>query len=220
MNNPIVHPAAEKLQTFVEGLLDAGDRAVLESHLLGCPECQSEVEEWRSLYMVLGSMPVLAPSKGFANRVMAQITLPDPWYMRVPAHMASRLQLFVPQTTRGWAAATACLALPMMFIAAVTAWVLSRPYITAQGVLSFTYVKATEAGHSIASGALSMVLQSDAALFAARGLDVVMNAGLGAAGALAVATSMATALSAWVLYQNLFRTPTKRENKNYASYSF
>ena len=60
MNEPINHPTAEKLQGFVEGLLDAGDRAVLESHLLGCPECSGEVEEWRSLYMVLGSMPTLS----------------------------------------------------------------------------------------------------------------------------------------------------------------
>lgn len=220
MNNPNLHPTAETLQGFVEGLLDGSDRAVLESHLLGCPECRGEVEEWRSLYMVLGSMPVLEPSQGFVNRVMAHVTLPDPWYVRVPALVASRLQVFVPQTTRGWAVATACLALPMLFIAGIAAWVLSKPYITAQGMLSFTFEKGRALVDSIAAGTLSTILQSDVALFAARGLDAVVNAGLGAAGALVFAVSMATALSAWVLYQNLFRTPIKRENRNYVSYSF
>jgi anti-sigma factor RsiW len=219
MNNPIIHPTAEKLQGFVEGLLDAGDRAVLESHLLGCPECQSEVADWRSLYNVLAAMPQLEPAKGFANRVMLHVTLPDPWYVRVPALVGSRLQVFVPQTTRGWAVATACLALPMMFIAAVTAWVLSKPYITAQGLISFTFAKAEAMANNIAAGTLSTILQSDVALFAARGVNAVANAGLGAAGALALAVSMATALSAWVLYQNLFRV-TKREIRNYVSYSF
>ena len=220
MNNPIHHPAAETLQSFVEGLLDGSDRAVLESHLLGCAECQSEVEEWRSLYLALGAMPLLAPSRGFTNRVMAHVRLPDPWYVRVPALVGARLQVFVPQTTRGWAIATACLALPMLFIAAVTAWVLSKPYITVNSVLAFTYEKGNEVLDSVAAGTMATVLQSDIALFAVRGLDALRNAGLGAAGALAVAVSMATALSAWVLYQNLFRTPMKRENRHYASYSF
>ena len=223
MNKPIHHPTAEKLQGFGEGLLDARDRAVLASHLVGCPECQTEVADWRALYNVLATMPQLEPTKGFANRVMLHVTLPDPWYVRVPARVGARvgssLRVFVPQTTRGWAAATACLALPMVFFVGLATWLLSRPYITAQGLVSFTYAKAQAMVNSVATGALSTILQSDVALLAARGLDAVTNAGLGAAGALVFAAFTATALSAWVLYQNLFRV-TKREIRNYVSYSF
>lgn len=220
MKNPIMHPPAEHLQGYVEGLLDQGDRATLESHLLGCAECRGEVEEWRSLYTVLATMPPLSPRAGFADRVMAHVRLPDPWYVQLPARVATRLKVFVPQTTRGWAVATACLALPLLFFAAVAAWVLSRPYITPGGLASFTYAKAQQAVGSFAQSALATLLQSDAALYTARALDTISNAGLGAAGALLLSLSMATALSAWILYQNLFRTQTTRENRHYVSYSF
>jgi|SRR5688500_5744948 len=220
MNDPMIHPTAEKLQSFVEGLLDVSDRAVLESHLIACPACQSEVAEWRSLYNVLAAMPQMEPAKGFANRVMSHVTLPDPWYVRVPARVAERLQVFVPQTTRGWAAATAFLAMPMLFFVGVAAWVLSKPYITAQGLMSFTYAKASAIVNSVATGTWSTILQSDAALLAVRGMNAVSNAGLGAAGALVFAVSLATALSAWVLYQNLFRPTMKRAIRHYVSYSF
>jgi len=220
MKDPILHPATEKLQGFVEDALAAGDRVVVESHLLGCTECQSEVEEWRSLFAMLSTMPQVAPSRDFANRVMAHIELPDPWYARLPARVSAQLKPFVPKTTRGWAAAAACLALPIAFFTALAAWLLSKPYITSQGLLAFTYDKAKGGISALANGTLSTILQSDVALFAARGLDAVTSAGVGAAGALIFAVSMATALSAWVLYQNLFRTHEARENRHYATYSF
>ncbi|MGQ0815511.1 MAG: anti-sigma factor family protein [Gemmatimonadota bacterium] len=220
MNDPIMHPTAETLQGFVEGLLDEGERVVLESHLLGCTECQGEVEQWRALFSLLAIMPQHAPPAGFASRVMAHVTLPDPWYMRLPARVGERVQLLVPKTTRGWAVATACLALPVVFFTALAAWILSKPYITPQGLFTYTYAKAQAIISGIAQGTLSTVLQSDVALFAARGLDTLVNAGAGAAGALFLTLAMATALSAWVLYQNLFRTTTTRENRHYVSYSF
>jgi anti-sigma factor RsiW len=220
MKDPNLHPATETLQSFVENTLDAGDRVVLESHLLGCTECVNEVEEWRSLFAMLSTMPQVAPSHGFANRIMAHVDLPDPWYARLPARVSAQLRTFVPQTTRGWAAAAACLALPLAGFAALAAWLLSKPYMTPQSVVSFTYGKVVGFAESFASGTLSSVLQSDVALFAARGLDSVTSAGVGAAGALIFAVSMATALSAWVLYQNLFRTNAARENRHYATYSF
>ena len=220
MKDPILHPLSEKLQAYVDNQVDAADRAVLESHLLGCALCKGEVEEWRSLFAMLSTMPQVAPSRGFANRVMAHIELPDPWYARLPARVAAQLRTFVPKTTRGWTVATACLALPIVGFAALAAWLMSKPYITAQGLVSFTYEKVQGTFEALASGTVSSVLQSDVALFAARGLDAVTSAGVGAAGALIFAVSMATALSAWVLYQNLFRSNAARENRHYASYSF
>lgn len=220
MKDPILHPASETLQAFVDNQLDGGERAVLESHLLGCNDCRGEVEEWRSLFAMLSTMPQLAPSQNFANLVMAHVALPDPWYARLPVLVAARVRTFVPTTTRGWAIASACFALPLAFFALLGAWLLSKPYITPQGLLSFSYDKVTTTINNLASGTLATVLQSDVALFAARGLDAVTSAGVGAAGALLFAISMATALSAWVLYQNLFRANAARENRHYASYSF
>lgn len=219
MNDPILHPASERLQAFIENALETADRAVVESHILGCPQCEREVEEWRSLFAVLNSLPQFEPKLDFANRVMANVTLPEPWYVRTAARVGSRVQVLVPKTTRDWAAAAACLALPIALFGALAYWVLSKPYITPSGLIAFTFERVQSVVTTFAAGAFSAALQSDVALYAARGLGAVSNAGLGAAGALAAAVAMATALSAWVLYQNLFRTTT-RENRSYVSYSF
>jgi hypothetical protein len=220
MSDAFIHPTAEKLQGFVEGLLDGADRVVLASHLADCPTCQTEVEEWRALFAMIATLPQHAPARGFANRVMAQVALPDPWYVRIAARMATQLQVFTPKTTRGWAVASACLAFPIVFFGALTAWLLSKPYITPNGLLTFTIDRVQTGFASLAQGTFVTLLQTDFALFVARALETLTEAGLGATGALLVAVAMATALSAWVLYQNLFRTTTTRENHTYASYSF
>jgi hypothetical protein len=216
----MIHPDMERLQLYIEERLGDGDRAVLESHLLGCAACQSDVEEWRSLFTMLATMPYHAPAKGFADRVMAHVVLPDPWYVRAAARVSNQLQVFTPRTTRGWAFATAFFAVPIAFFAALTAWILSKPYITPNGLVSYAVDRTQAAVDSAAQGTLATILQSDIALFFARGLDALANAGLGTAGALAAATAMAMALSVWVLYQNLFRMTTRRENHTYVSYSF
>lgn len=219
MNDPILHPTADRLQAYVEKALDAADFAVVDSHLNGCPQCQSEVAEWRSLFTMLATLPQYAPQPDFANRVMAQVRLADPWHVRVAARVSNRVQVFVPKTTRGWAAAAALLALPAMLFVTLAYWLLSKPYITPGGLVAFTYERVTALASSFATDVLAGVLQTDVALYVARGLGAVSDAGLGAAGALFAAVAMATALSAWVLYQNLFRTTT-RENRSYVSYSF
>ena len=220
MSDPMIHPETERLQLFVEARLDDADRIVVESHLLGCDTCQAEVEEWKGLFTLLATMPYHAPARGFADRVMAHVTLPDPWYVRAAARVGTQLQTFVPRTTRGWAFATAFFAVPIAFFAALTAWLLSKPYITPNGLLSFAVDRTQSAVDSAAQGTVATILQSDIALFLARGLDALASAGAGTAGVLALATAMAIALSVWVLYQNLFRMTTRRENHSYVSYSF
>jgi hypothetical protein len=220
MSDSIMHPTAEKLQGFVEGLLDASDRVVLESHLLGCAECQSEVEEWRSLFSVLATLPQHEPSPAFVNRVMAHVTLPDPWYVTVPARVVARVERYAPKTTRGWATATAFLGLPIVLFGALVAYfAISKPYFTPSGMVAFVYERSAIFLNQTTQNTVATILQSDIALFAARGLAAIANAGAGAAGALLLALSTATALSAWVLYQNVIRKTT-RENHNYVSYSF
>ena len=73
MNERMLHPTTEILEAFAEGGLDAADGAVVQSHLLGCHRCDSVVEEWRSVFYSLAQLPRLAPSRGFAERVMAHV---------------------------------------------------------------------------------------------------------------------------------------------------
>jgi anti-sigma factor RsiW len=220
MNDPILHPASDRLQAFVEGVLDAADSAIVESHLQGCAACQSDAEQWRSLFSVLATLPRYAPAPNFASRVMARVKLPDPWYVRAAARVQAELQLLVPKTTRGWAVATACLGLPMLVFSALAAWLLSKPYITPQGMLTFAADKLESFATVNASGVYASMIQSNAALYFARALNSLSNAGLGATGALFAAFTLGVGVSIWYLYQTLFNKSTTRGNRDYVSYCF
>ena len=103
MSEPILHPPPDRLQAYVEGSLDEADRAVLDSHLLVCPNCHGEIEQWRTLFATLATLPQFSPALGFVERVMAGVHVRQPWAARV----AEFLRRLVPNTTAGWAAATA-----------------------------------------------------------------------------------------------------------------
>lgn len=219
MSDSILHPESEKLQSFVEGTLDDAGRAVLESHLLTCANCHAEVEEWRSLFNVLATMPQFSPSPMFADNIMASVKLPDPWYVRAVVRVGDRLHRYAPQSSRGWALAAACLALPMVLFGVFATWLVSRPYITPSNVFAFTMHRSEELVNSMMQGALSQVMQTDVALFIVRQLDALNSAGVGAAGALLAGVAVTTVVSIYILYQNLFRA-NAHKNESYASYSF
>jgi hypothetical protein len=219
MSDSILHPNTERLQGFVEGILGEGERVVIESHLLECSTCQGEVEEWRALFSMLATMPQFSPSIHFADNVMRSVQLPDPWYVRALVFVGDRVHQVAPKTTRGWAAATAVLSLPFVIFAALTAWVISKPYLTPSNVLAYAFNRAGEFVSAAAQGALGSILQTDIALFVARSLNTLTSAGVGTAGALFAAVAVATAASAYVLYQNLFRSQSQ-SNQGYVTYSF
>lgn len=219
MTDSILHPDTEKLQSFVEGTLDEGGRAVLESHLIGCPACQSEVEEWRSLFTVLATLPQFSPSLKFADHVMAAVQLPDPWYVRALVSVGDRAHRFAPKTSRGWALAAACLALPMTLFAVLATWLLSKPYMSASNILAFVLHQGEAFLNSAARGVISQALQTDVALFVVRQLDALNSAGVGAAGTVIAGIAVTIVVSIYILYQNLFRADAHK-NDHYASYSF
>jgi hypothetical protein len=219
MSDSILHPNTERLQNLVEGTLGEAEQAVVESHLLGCATCQSEVEEWRSLFTVLATLPQFTPSVHFANNVMAQVRLPDPWYVRALVHVGDRLHAFAPKTTRGWALVTAFLALPLVLFTLVATWLLSKPYFTPTNVFAFVWHRGELLLGSAAEAVKLQLLETDVALFLARQLEALASAGVGTAGALLAAVAIATAASAYILYQNLFRADAHREQR-YVTYSF
>lgn len=219
MSDSILHPDTERLQSFVEGTLDEGGRAVLESHLVACTACHSEVEEWRSLFTVLATMPQFSPSPKFADHIMSAIQLPDPWYVRALVRVGDRAQRYAPKTSRGWALAAACLALPMTLFAVLATWLLSKPYMTASNIFAFTLHRGEAFLNSAARGVISQALQTDVALFVVRQLDALTSAGVGAAGTLLAVVAVTTIVSIYILYQNLFRAKAHK-NDHYASYSF
>lgn len=69
----------EQMPLYVAGQLGADERAALERHLVNCPNCQAELDFWRTLAAEISlsnaSMP--APA-GLADRAIKRIHAPSP----------------------------------------------------------------------------------------------------------------------------------------------
>lgn len=214
MSDSKQHPTPERLQAFVEASLEGAEHAVVESHVASCHRCTSEVEAWRSLFTALGGLPHLAPSAGFANRVMAGVELPQPWLVRV----LDLLRRFIPSTTRGWALATAFLALPVLAGTSLVAWLLSQPGVTVQGLWTITSGAVGQVATAAGGWLWSHWLDSTLAVYATDALELVSGHSGGVIGLAVVTFATVTAASTWILYQNLFRNETR--STHYASYTF
>jgi anti-sigma factor RsiW len=223
------HPTADRLEAFVEGLLDKAERVVIESHLLGCPHCQTQVDEWRVLFAALSGLPQFEPSPGFADRVMAGVQLTpgsrrSTWQSawgwaagRATAASAAAAGL-LPKSTLGWAMVTAFLALPVVAGGAFVTWLLSRSYLTPETLWAYVSTQAVDAIRGVGTAALTAALQTDLISWLVMQLGhLIQNAGATGVGAILAAASAATMLSAWILYRNLIRTPTR--GTNYVTFS-
>lgn len=215
MSNEILHPTPDRLEAYVEGSLSDADRAVLESHLVSCARCQTEVEEWRALFAALASLPLLEPSPGFADRVMAGVTVHRPWTVRV----AELIRRLIPDTTKGWVLITAFLSLPMLVIGGSVAWLLTRPAITLQGLWFVLSGWLTEGVVALAGRVAALIAENTMLDSIWRGLTgLVATTGVLELGAVAAVFAVLTMLSTWILYRNLVRPPTRKET--YVTYPF
>src|SRR5687767_75371 len=217
----IQHLTAERLEAYVEGLLDQSDRVVTESHLVGCARCQHELDEWLALFAALSDLPELEPSPNFADRVMAHVRVsPRQAWQQQAARASAALARVLPRTTFGWGLATAFLALPILLGGGLTIWLLSQSYMTPRSSRAFFTDRLVAGVRAVASAALSWMLQTGiAAWIAERGGGLVATAGASGVGLIAAAAALVTMLSIWVLYRNLIRTPS-RNSTNYALFSF
>ena len=209
------HLSAESLQDYVEGAIGETDRAVLESHLVACAQCSSELEEWRSLYTVLTELPHFSPAAGFAERVMARVKVraARPFWAEWLAGARQLAQRLTPQTTGGWALASAFIALPLLLGGGIVTWLVSKDYITAQSLWVFVTDRTASGMQSLGASALSALLQTSVASWlVAQAKALAVSAGARGLGALALGVGGMTMLSIWILYRNLFRTPTRETN--------
>lgn len=211
----MMHPEPQRLEAYVEGALSEAERAVVDSHLMTCARCEAAAEEWRTLFAQLAALPRPAPAAGFADRVLAGVRVHRPWAERA-GEWVGRL---MPQTTRGWAIAAAIVALPVLAGYGAAAWLYSRPWFSAQGLWLFVRARAVETLVAGADWAGGVVMGNTVAIWVGeRGQAVLAGAGLAEIGLGLGVIAALFALSAWVVYRNVFRTPTR--GVHYASYCF
>ena len=214
------HPTADRLEAFAEGSLQAGERVVLESHLIGCPSCQTRMEEWRALFVTLSQLPRFEPSVGFANRVMAHVRVSPRTAWQEWAHKANALVIrAAPKTNRGWSLAAALLALPVILGGSAIAWLVSRSYITPEALMGYTRETLVEGLQGMGSTVIAAVMNTDIAAWVVANVGTLIGTtGMTGLGAILAGAGAMTVLSAWVLYRNLFRSPSRQSD--YALYSF
>jgi hypothetical protein len=53
-----------------------------QEHLAGCPACQERAETEREIVALITGLPLMSPAAGYADRVMAQVTVPQPLQVR------------------------------------------------------------------------------------------------------------------------------------------
>lgn len=63
--------AAERIQDYLDGALSPAETRAFEARVEASPELRAEVEAWSALLRRLDGLPRLAPTPGFAARVLA-----------------------------------------------------------------------------------------------------------------------------------------------------
>ncbi|CAN5625965.1 hypothetical protein BH23GEM10_BH23GEM10_10010 [soil metagenome] len=226
------HPTAEQLEALADGALRGADRVTVESHLTGCTACRTAAGEWGALFEALAALPELAPAAGFSDRVMAGARMPagtrwqqawqQAWqsaWQQAAVQAGALADRVTPKSTFGWALVAALVALPVVLGGGIVAWLVSNEYVTLDALRSWTTETLVLGLQGIGQTAITTVMPSDVAAWTiARGSEFVGTAGVTGVGAIAATAGMMTMLSVWILYRNLFRTPTREID--YVTYSF
>ena len=210
-----LHPEAEQIEAYLEGGLDDAQRAVFESHLVGCSRCQGELEEWRALFTALTALPPIEPSPGFVDRVMAGVTV------ALASARAAAAVRWLPRTTKGWSLVAAFLALPMLGLGAAVSWLVAQPWasaLSAEALLVLAWNGVSGGAAWVSRQVTTLVLQTDFARTLVSGArQFLLMAGATGVGLAAIAFCLAALGSAWILYHNLVRNSTREVN--YAPYT-
>lgn len=108
---------SDLLPLYVSGALDRDQRAAVEQHLPGCPECQADLALWRSVSAeIVTNDQALSAPRGLAEQALAQAE-PGPaqrGYRLTPqlAHILQLLRSQMPLVQREiWPASAAVIAL-------------------------------------------------------------------------------------------------------------
>lgn len=109
----------------IELLLDGEEGfgvAPLRAHVRQCEACDAELERARELMVALDALPDFTPSVAFADRVMSQVQVFEPWH----AAALSSVRRFVPETRPARIAAGVGAALSAGVLTASATWAVAR----------------------------------------------------------------------------------------------
>lgn len=171
------HLLPDEIDLIVDG--DAGfGVAPLRAHLRTCGDCRGRVDEAREVVAALEELPHLAPSSLFAERVMAQVHVFEPW------HVAARnsLRRFMPRSVPARAAAAMGAVAATLVLAALSIFAATR-----FDLVAFATSAALTRSRGIVAGVVESVV---GATLGPAALDFIR-----ATGAIGLATSLVVLLA-------------------------
>ncbi|MDF1501602.1 hypothetical protein [Roseisolibacter sp. H3M3-2] len=115
------HLLPEEIDLLIDGEAGFGV-APLKAHVKECPDCSAELETARAVALELDLLPHLSPAPLFADRVMSQVQVFEPW------HVAARdaLARLVPQSTPARVLAAAGGLSLATVVSLATLWIVAR----------------------------------------------------------------------------------------------
>jgi hypothetical protein len=115
------HLLPQELDLLVDG--DAGfGLAPLKTHVESCPECREQLSALQAVVGQLDALPHFAPRHGFADRIMTNVQVIEPWHVAL-ADSAKRL---VPASTGMRVAAAASVGIAATAISGGALWLAFR----------------------------------------------------------------------------------------------
>jgi anti-sigma factor RsiW len=115
---PGPHLSPDELDRWLDGTLPAAQTA----HLEACQHCLELARAEREIAEQVAALPLMAPSAGFADRVMQSVRVPDPFAIRSLG--AARRRVFSTRRSLALAASLAILLLGSMSASVV--WTLNH----------------------------------------------------------------------------------------------
>lgn len=147
---PGPHLSPDDVEHWLSGILDA-ERT---RHLDLCPECLDRAQVEREIAEQISALPLMGPSAGFTDRVMASVTVADPFALR--SLRTVRQRIFA---TRKSVAIAASLALALVgSMAASVAWTMANQDVLAS-VGNWVVAQGTQAGWLALRGVASNFIE-------------------------------------------------------------
>lgn len=115
------HLLSDEIDLLVDGDVGFGV-APLRAHVRQCAECRTRVDEAREIVDGLESLPHLAPSPLFSERVMGQVHVFEPWQVAA----RDSVRRLVPRSLPARVAAAVAAASMSVALTVVSVWVATR----------------------------------------------------------------------------------------------
>ena len=166
------HLDSPLIEDWVEGVLPKRLSARLVEHASSCAQCATELTRTRQTFQALSELGHLAPSEGFADRVLAAMnTQAVPESAGVVARLTTRLKRWArrwvparPRTMEGWATLCGFGVTPTVCLALVFHSVLSHPAVGPRELAQYVWWQLGELANTTADAMSSLALDWAGAL--------------------------------------------------------